>query len=44
MTGTAVASYFNFSSYTSYQTTSKRTETLSFSDIIDAKDEKAEKQ
>ena len=44
MTGTAVASYFNFSSYTSYQTTSKRTETLSFSDRIDAKDEKAEKQ
>ncbi len=44
MTGTAVASYFNYSSYTSYQTTGKKAETISFSNSIDVKSDKVKKQ
>lgn len=44
MTGTTVASYFNYSSYISCQTSSKNKEGVSFSDSIDVKSDKLQKQ
>ena len=44
MTGTAVASCFNYSSYASYQTSSKKTGEVLFSDSIDVKSDKVKKQ
>lgn len=44
MTGTAVASCFNYCSYASYQTSSKKTGEVLFSDSIDANSDKVKKQ
>ena len=44
MTGTAVASCFNYSSYASYQTSSKKTGEVLFSDSIDVNSDKVKKQ
>ena len=44
MTGTAVASCFNYSSYASYQTSSKKTGEVLFSDSIDVTSDKVKKQ
>ncbi len=44
MSGTTVASCFNYSSYTSYQTSSKKIDGGSFSDSIDVKSDKVKKQ
>lgn len=44
MTGTTVASYFNYSSYISCQTSSKNKEGVSFSDSIDVKSDKLQKK
>ena len=44
MTGTAVASCFNYSSYASYQTSSKKTGEVLFSDSIDVNSDRVKKQ
>ena len=44
MSGTTVASCFNYNSYTSYQTSSKKMDEVSFSDSIDVTSDKVKKQ